>query len=118
MDADASTVEASLPLVEVDRKAYPRVVNPAGPEGALFYSGWGEGCHLAKTARPEQIPDLNTTEPTACPPALRDPAWNRCEGGVIFASGDGKKCLCATAATGGRKPSAVDVPCPGAGAPP
>jgi hypothetical protein len=112
-DAETSTAEASLPTVEVDRKAYPRVVNTTGPEGALFYAGWGEGCHLAKTARPEQIPDLNATEPTACPSALRDPAWNRCEGGVIFSSADGKKCLCATAATGGKKPVAMEVPCPG-----
>jgi hypothetical protein len=109
-DVEGAAPEASLPTVDVDRKAYPRVLNPVGPEGALFYAGWGEGCHLAKTARPEQIPDLNATEPTSCPSLLRDPAWNRCEGGAMFASADGKKCLCAT---GGAKPAALEVPCPG-----
>ena len=29
-------------VVTVDRKAFPKVLNPPGPEGALFYAGSGE----------------------------------------------------------------------------
>ena len=96
-------------VVTVDRKAFPRVLNPPGPEGTLFYAGSGDGCHRAKTPRPEQVPDLAGLEAVACPDALRDPAWNRCVGGVLFASQDSKKCLCAT---GGPNALGVEVPCP------
>jgi len=96
-------------VVTVDRKAFPKVLNPPGPEGALFYAGSGEGCHRAKTPRPEQVPDLRGLEAIPCPDALRDPAWNRCVDGVLFASADGKKCLCVT---GGPNGVGVEVPCP------
>jgi hypothetical protein len=97
------------PSLTVDRRAYPRLLNPAGPDGTIFFTGWGEGCHYAKAPRPELVPDLNAAEVAACPAALRDPAWNRCSGGALFASQDGKKCLCAT---GGPSPRAVEVACP------
>jgi hypothetical protein len=101
--------QADAPHVTVDRKAYPRVLNPPGPEGTLFFAGSGEGCHRAKAPRPEQVPDLNASDPAACPDALRDPAWNRCAGGTMFANNDAKKCLCVT---GGAAPQATEVPCP------
>jgi len=101
--------QADAPHVTVDRKAYPRVLNPPGPEGTLFFAGSGEGCHRTKAPHPEQVPDLNAAELTSCPDALRDPAWNRCPEGTMFASGDAKKCLCVT---GGAVPRASEVPCP------
>ena len=110
-DGGASDAQADAPHVNVDRKAYPRVLNPPGPEGTIFFAGSGEGCHRTKAPHPEQVPDLNAAELSPCPDALRDPAWNRCAGGSMFASSDAKKCLCVT---GGAAPQATEVPCPDA----
>jgi hypothetical protein len=101
--------EAAGPAVTVDRKAYPKLLNPPGPEGTLFFAGSGEGCHRMKVPHPEQVPDLNASEPAACPDALRDPAWNACAGGAMFGSTDGQKCLCVT---GAPTPRATPVGCP------
>ncbi len=104
--ADAHNDAATI---TVDRKAYPRILNPAGPDSTLFFAGSGEGCHKAKVPHPEQIPDLGSAEAVPCPDILRDPAWNRCVGGSLFSSSDQKKCLCVT---GDPAPRALEVPCP------
>jgi len=107
--ADARGDASTVPALTVDRKTYPRVQNPTGPDGTLFFTGSGEGCHIAKAPHPEQVPDLNAAETVPCPDALRDPAWNACAGGTMFSSMDQKKCLCAS---GGSAPQATVVPCP------
>jgi hypothetical protein len=108
-DGGAVDAQGDAPHVNVDRKLYSRVLNPPGPEGTLFFAGSGEGCHRAKAPHPEQVPDLNAAELAPCPDALRDPAWNRCPEGTMFATVDLKKCLCVT---GGATPQANEVPCP------
>ncbi len=97
------------PAFTFDRKPFPRLLNPTGTETTQYYAGSGDGCRKAKTLHPEQVPDLAGAEVVPCPDALRDPAWNACPFGSLFASSDSKKCACVT---GGPSPRATDVPCP------